>query len=44
MNTKARATLEDLYKVEGKVELINGEIVYMAPTGAGRVGQAWRLP
>jgi Uma2 family endonuclease len=33
MSTKARATLDDLYKVEGKAELVNGEIVYMAPTG-----------
>ena len=39
MNTKARATLEDLYKVAGKAELINGEIVCMAPTG-GRPGWA----
>jgi hypothetical protein len=33
MSTKTRATIEDLYKVEGKAELVNGEIVYMAPTG-----------
>jgi Uma2 family endonuclease len=33
MNTKARATLEDLYKVEGKAELVNGEIVCMPPSG-----------
>lgn len=33
MRAKARATIEDLYKVEGKAELVNGEIVYMAPTG-----------
>lgn len=32
MSTKTRATLEDLYKVEGKAELINGEIV-MSPAG-----------
>jgi Uma2 family endonuclease len=40
MNTKARATIEDLYKVEGKAELVNGEIVHMAPTGRkpGRAG------
>jgi Uma2 family endonuclease len=29
----ARATVEDLYRTEGKAELINGEIVHMAPTG-----------
>jgi Uma2 family endonuclease len=33
MRTKTRATIEDLYKVEGKAELINGEIVHMPPTG-----------
>jgi Uma2 family endonuclease len=33
MSTKARATIEDLYKVEGKAELVNGEIVEMPPTG-----------
>ena len=30
---KTRVTLEDLYKVEGKAELVNGEIVHMPPTG-----------
>jgi Uma2 family endonuclease len=40
MSTKTRATIEDLYKVEGKAELVNGEIVYIAPTGhrPGRAG------
>ncbi|MDQ3745820.1 MAG: Uma2 family endonuclease [Acidobacteriota bacterium] len=33
MSTKTEATLEDLYKVDGKAELINGEIVQMPPTG-----------
>ncbi len=33
MSTKTRATLEDLYKVEGKAELVNGEIVHMPPSG-----------
>jgi Uma2 family endonuclease len=33
MSTKTRATIEDLYKVEGKAELVNGEIVYMPPSG-----------
>jgi hypothetical protein len=33
MSTKPRATIEDLYKVEGKAELINGEIVEMPPSG-----------
>src|SRR5215216_2689966 len=34
MITKTRATIEDLYKVDGKAELVNGEIVHMSPTGA----------
>jgi len=41
MSTIARpATIEDLYKVEGKAELVNGEIVHMSPTGCdpGRAG------
>ena len=33
MTTKPRATVEDLYQVEGKAELVNGEIVHMSPTG-----------
>jgi Uma2 family endonuclease len=39
MSTKTRATIEDLYKVEGKAELVNGEIVLMSPTG-GRPSRA----
>jgi Uma2 family endonuclease len=33
MSTKTHATIEDLYKVEGKAELVNGEIVEMPPAG-----------
>ncbi|MEW6737200.1 MAG: Uma2 family endonuclease [Acidobacteriota bacterium] len=33
MTTKQRATIEDLYHVEGKAELVNGEIVHLPPTG-----------
>ena len=33
MTTKTQATIEDLYQVEGKAELVDGEIVLMAPTG-----------
>ena len=33
MSTKTEATVEDLYKVEGKAELVNGEIVLTPPTG-----------
>jgi Uma2 family endonuclease len=33
MSTRTRATIEDLYKVEGKAELVNGELVEMPPAG-----------
>jgi len=33
MEVKTRATIEDLYKVEGKAELVHGEIVEMPPAG-----------
>ena len=33
MNTKTRATIKDLYNVEGKAELVKGEIVAMPPIG-----------
>src|SRR5690242_299759 len=38
--TQVAATLDDLYRVEGKAELINGRIVRFMPTGflPGRVG------
>jgi Uma2 family endonuclease len=40
MSAKTRATLADLYKIEGKAELVKGEIVLMTPTGGvpGRAG------
>jgi Uma2 family endonuclease len=40
MRTKTRATIKDLYHVEGKAELVNGEIVEMPPAGdePGRAG------
>jgi Uma2 family endonuclease len=34
MSTKLRATIDDLYRVSGKAELVDGEIVWMSPTGA----------
>jgi Uma2 family endonuclease len=34
MSTHIEATIEDLYQVPGKAELVNGEIVHMSPTGA----------
>jgi Uma2 family endonuclease len=33
MIAKAPATIDDLYRVNEKAELVNGEIVYMMPTG-----------
>jgi Uma2 family endonuclease len=30
---RVEATIEDLYKVEGKAELVDGEIIFMSPTG-----------
>ena len=41
MSAKTEATIEDLYKVDGKAELVNGEIVRMSPTG-GRPSMAAR--
>jgi Uma2 family endonuclease len=40
VSRQTRATIADLYQVEGKAELVNGEIVYMSPTGGipGRAG------
>lgn len=31
--TREVATIEDLYKIKQKAEIVNGEIVYMPPTG-----------
>jgi Uma2 family endonuclease len=33
MTTIPRATIEDLYRVRGKAEIVNGEIISMPPTG-----------
>ena len=33
MKTAARATIDDLYRVREKAELVNGELVFMSPTG-----------
>ena len=33
MDAKTRATIEDLYRAEGKAELVHGEIVEMPPAG-----------
>lgn len=36
MSTKAEATIEDLYSIEGKAEIIDGEVAHMPPTGEAR--------
>ncbi|MEO8286818.1 MAG: Uma2 family endonuclease [Chloroflexota bacterium] len=33
MKTKTEATIEDLYRIDGKAELVDGEIIHMSPTG-----------
>lgn len=33
MATSAKATIDDLYRVRGKAEIVGGEIVTMSPTG-----------
>lgn len=33
MSTRTEATIEDLYRLRGKAEIVNGEIVLMSPTG-----------
>jgi Uma2 family endonuclease len=43
MSTKLRATIEDLYLVPGKAELVDGEIVHMSPTGAAPSYAATRI-
>ena len=48
MSTKTEATVEDLYKVEGKAELVNGEIIL--PYARGETAEAetalpgWTMP
>ena len=34
MSTTVKATIDDLYRVPGKAEIVDGEIVLMSPTGA----------
>ena len=42
MTVKTQATIEDLYHVDGKAEIVNGEIIHMPPTRflPGRTGGA----
>jgi Uma2 family endonuclease len=41
MSPSAQATIEDLYKVRGKAEIVNGRIVHLSPSG-GLPGYAAR--
>src|SRR5438270_6443360 len=34
MSTRVEATVDDLYDVEGKAEIVDGEVVPMPPTGS----------
>jgi Uma2 family endonuclease len=34
MVANLEATIEDLYRIDGKAEIVNGEVVHMSPTGA----------
>jgi len=43
MNTKTRATVADLYAVEGKAELVDGELVPMCATGFAPAYAAGRI-
>ena len=40
MNAIFHATIEDLYQVESKAEIIKGEIVHFMPTGGIPIGRA----
>jgi Uma2 family endonuclease len=43
MSTKLQATIDDLYRVPGKAEIVDGEIVHMSPTGAAPSYAAARI-
>ena len=34
MGARAKATIDDLHRIDGKAEIVDGEIVLMSPTGA----------
>jgi Uma2 family endonuclease len=45
MSLRTEATIDDLYRVRGKAELVRGEIVLMSPTGGlpgYAAGRVWR--
>ena len=43
MVANLEATIEDLYAVKGKAEIVNGEIVHMSPTGAAPSYASFRI-
>lgn len=43
MKTRTPATIEDLYNVEGKAELVDGEIILMSPTGDSPSRASYRI-
>lgn len=43
MGARAKVTIEDLFRVEGKAEIVNGEVVLMSPTGAAPGNAAFRI-
>jgi Uma2 family endonuclease len=45
MSSQTEATIDDLYRIRGKAELVKGEIVLMSPTGGlpgYAAGRIWR--
>ena len=43
MGARAKATIDDLRRVEGKAEIVDGEIVLMSPTGAAPNDAAFEI-
>lgn len=43
MRGKREATIEDLYRVSGKAEIVNGELVTMSPSGDARGFAAFEI-
>lgn len=43
MRPKVEATIDDLYKVKGKAELVNGRIVHLAPLEFFQHHAAWEI-
>ncbi len=43
MNTRTRVTIEDLRRIEGKAEIVDGEIIAMSPTGAAPGTAGFRI-